>query len=64
MNTTADTWTYFFAGYTVILTSLAVYPVSLFIRWKKLQDRLAKAQPTGQSRSLDVEMGKVNNPES
>jgi hypothetical protein len=59
MDTPANTWMYFFAGYTVILTSLAVYSFSLVVRWKKLRTRLQKLENASKSKSLDVEKGKA-----
>ena len=35
MNTLPDTWTYFYAGYAVILFSIIGYAVSLFVRWQR-----------------------------
>jgi hypothetical protein len=42
MDTPADTWMYFIAGYAVILSSLAVYVISLVIRWKRLKEELKR----------------------
>ncbi len=42
MNTLPDTWTYFYAGYAVILFSIIGYAVSLFVRWQRGRERLAR----------------------
>lgn len=44
MNSMPDTWTYFYAGYTVILLSVLGYVVSLIVRWRKAGSRLDTAR--------------------
>lgn len=44
MDTPVNTWTYFIAGYSVILGSLLLYAISLIIRWRRLQKRLKQAR--------------------
>jgi len=39
-----DTWTYFYAGYAVIMLSILGYVVSLFVRWRKVKTRLDTAR--------------------
>lgn len=44
MNTLPDTWTYFYAGYAVILLSILSYVISLIIRWRQVKSRLDAAR--------------------
>jgi len=48
MNTPADTWNYFYAGYAVIFLVMGSYIASLIIRWRRLvkeKDFLKQNQP-------------------
>jgi hypothetical protein len=47
MEDTANTWSYFIAGYAVILLAIMGYAISLAARWKNLRTKLSKI------RSLD-----------
>jgi hypothetical protein len=47
MNTLPDTWTYFYAGYAVILFSIIGYTVSLYVRWRSVKTRLDVARKRG-----------------
>jgi hypothetical protein len=47
MNSLPDTWTYFYAGYAVILLSVVGYAVSLFVRWRRVKTRLDAARKRG-----------------
>ena len=44
MNTLPDTWTYFYAGYAVILLSIMGYVISLIVRWLQVITRLDAAR--------------------
>lgn len=44
MNTLPDTWTYFYAGYAVILLSILGYMVSLIVRWRQVKTRFNAAR--------------------
>ncbi len=44
MDVPASTWSYFIAGYSVILGSLLLYVLSLVIRWRHLLKRLKQAR--------------------
>jgi hypothetical protein len=35
--TTPDTFFYFYLGYSIILGAMALYIVSLFLRWRRLK---------------------------
>ncbi|MEI8131806.1 MAG: hypothetical protein WCG34_05195 [Leptolinea sp.] len=37
MDAPANTWSYFYAGYTVIFFVMGVYVASLAIRWRNLK---------------------------
>jgi hypothetical protein len=43
VNNLPDTWTYFYAGYAVILLSILGYVVSLIVRWRQVKTRLDAA---------------------
>jgi hypothetical protein len=37
MEEPANTWNYFYAGYTVIFVVMGVYIASLIVRWRNLK---------------------------
>jgi hypothetical protein len=37
MDAPANTWNYFYAGYTVIFLVMGIYLASLLIRWRNLK---------------------------
>jgi hypothetical protein len=47
MNIQPDTWTYFYAGYAVILLSIVGYTVSMYMRWRRVKTRLDAARKRG-----------------
>jgi hypothetical protein len=42
MEDTVNTWSYFIAGYAVILLAILGYAISLTVRWKNLKTKLYK----------------------
>lgn len=46
MEEPANTWSYFIAGYAVILLSIMGYAISLAVRWKNLKTKIGKIRKT------------------
>lgn len=53
MEDTANTWSYFIAGYAVILLAILWYAISLVVRWKILKTKLGEIRRPEIKQSTD-----------